>query len=211
MEILIVICLVSILAVGLIVYINPKNMIDRAWDQKRKQDISGFQKIAENIMDDKDRYPLPTEICYDRTNNYSCPICGKRATSPKKSTYFDSLPCDPASNYDYVYQVDDLTNPQWYRVYTRLTIDSDNAVSKVGCNRYSCGYAEIPPAPHKFVYNYYVESSAPKACPNLNRIFCWKNGCNVCLDAVTCQSQLYCDLEKGFYSDSNCMRMCSMP
>lgn len=211
MELLIAVSLITLLATGLLILINPKQIIDRAWDSKRKNDLSLVRKIVESTMDDKERYPLPTEICYTRTDQYSCYICGNQATSPKNTAYFDILPCDPLSSTNYVYQVDDLENPRWYRIYTRLSVLSDPDITGGNCPKSQCGFSSLLPTPPQFKYNLYLESGPPPFCPESSPVYCWKNGCNLCPSRDACKEEEYCETEKGIYKDSNCNQVCSLP
>ena len=91
----------------------------------------------------------------------TCHICGNESSSPPFSPYLSKLPCDPQHKQkQYLYEVvaapgytsgtlppnpDDAINPcpQWYRVYSDLSIQSDPSIEELGCQAGGCGIAPI--------------------------------------------------------------------
>ncbi|PIV38244.1 hypothetical protein COS31_00450, partial [Candidatus Roizmanbacteria bacterium CG02_land_8_20_14_3_00_36_15] len=128
MELLIVIGLIALIAVVTLVFFNPIVQINKAYDAKRKHDLSELQKAFEDYYNDKGCYPKVDEVCYDADTNlvniYSyfgswtnkkvisqvCHICGNEADPPQFSSfspYLSQLPCDPQhSKKQYLYNVE---------------------------------------------------------------------------------------------------------
>ncbi len=129
LEILITISILILLLAALFLVFNPKTQIDKANDGKRRTELSSLKKVLEDWYNDKNCYPMPSQICYDaavqRPDGSSvCHICGNQTTSPSFTPYLSRLPCDPRQPVNrYLYQIDDLTCPSYYRVYTFLTAD----------------------------------------------------------------------------------------
>jgi len=129
LEILVTITILILLLAALFFVFNPKTQINKANDGKRRTELSGLKKVLEDWYNDKNCYPMPSQICYDaavlRPDGSSvCHICGNQATSPSFTPYLSRLPCDPRQPVNkYLYQIDDLTCPSYYRVYTTLTTD----------------------------------------------------------------------------------------
>jgi len=162
LEILIVVSLLVILAVGLIIVFNPKTQIDKANDGKRKAELTSLNKLLEDWYNDHSCYPKPDEICYNAVlGETSCNICGNKPTSPNFSPYLESLPCDPqqSDSRDFFYEVNDVDCPSLYRIYTKLSNTNDPAITQLGCQN-GCGpYGNCN-------YNYGVTS------PNASVIYC---------------------------------------
>lgn len=217
MELLIVIGILAILIIVLIAILNPFQQIKKSQDAKRKQELSTIQKISEDFYNDKNCYPKPSEICFDfddvTTNpdgTSSCSICGTDPRSPASlKTYLSTLPCDPQhGTQDYLYQVDDIECPTWYKIYTKLSVPSDPGIVDVGCSS-GCG---IKP---DYSYSYGVTSpntSLEHTPYCTSTTFCKKNGvCNVCNppSLQNCQNPTSCDQSEGFSNnwcevDSEC-------
>lgn len=106
--------------------------IFKAQDGKRKADLHTLTNILEDFYNDSGCYPKPTEICYDPDGNEPCHICGKEADPMPNFR----LPCNPDHpEKKYLYEVENSTCPQWYRIYTELS----NPDESEGCIHGSCG------------------------------------------------------------------------
>ncbi len=140
LEILIVVSLLVILAVGMMVVFNPKTQIDKANDGKRKGESSSLNKVLEDWYNDHGCYPKPNEICYNAVaGQTTCNICGNESTSPDFSPYLNSLPCDPRQpTKKYLYMVDDEVCPSSYWIYLNLANKSDPLITQLGCQN-ACG------------------------------------------------------------------------
>jgi type II secretory pathway pseudopilin PulG len=210
MEFLIVIALIALLATALLILFNPKKQIEKAWDAKRKNQLSELKKVLEDWYNDKNCYPKPSEICFDSpTANNTCHICGNQSTSPSFSPYLSSLPCDPQSpKKDYLYQVDNLTCPNWYRVYADLSLsdylNNDPATEEVGCYNQSCG-----PSPN-YNYDYGISSPNIDLERSVNFSYCARTGCNICGSYQNCLNiwqtnpNLFCHQKKIIAPASYC-------
>lgn len=143
MELLIVITLLVLLGLAVLVLMNPKKQLEKAWDGKRKTELSTLRKVLEDWYNDKNCYPRPVEICYANTDELSCQICGNEPNSPNFTPYLPDLPCDTQHPIrDYLYQVDNLVCPSWYKIYTQLS----DAVS--GSYNYGVSSENVPLAPY---------------------------------------------------------------
>jgi len=159
MELLIVIAIIAILATIAIVLLNPMQQISKAQDGRRKNDLATFQKVLEDYYNDKGCYPRPNEVCYPNSQSgynpnvdTKCYICGNES-SPANfanfSPYMARLPCDPQHpTYKYLYQVENLTCPSWYRIYSELSALWSRESDSAGCGEGGCG---LPP---NYGYNY---------------------------------------------------------
>mgnify|MGYP005856828979 CR=1 FL=1 len=158
LESLIIIALLALILTAALVLFKPKKQIEKTWDGKRKNELGQLKKVLEDWYNDKNCYPKPQDICYDSPQaisdgTYSCHICGNESSSPSFSPYLSKLPCDPQQpTKRFLYQIDNLNCPSYYRIYTRLSFHQDPAVKEVGCQNF-CGPANEPQA-----YNYGVTS-----------------------------------------------------
>jgi len=199
MEILIIIGLVALLATVALVLLNPKNQIAKAWDAKRKSDLNTLRKVFEDYYNDHGCYPTPDKVCYNSPNivsgTYICNICGTEPTSPSFSPYLSKLPCDPQHpTYKYLYQVDSLSCPKWFRVYSVLSSVWSRETDDIGCGEGGCG---PPPA---YGYDYGVSS------PNISFqktpfFYCYlnTNSCGICSGSGG--DYYYC------YSNPSCVKI----
>lgn len=204
MELLIVITIIALLGTAAILLLNPQHQIEKAWDGRRKAELSSLRKVLEDWYGDKNCYPRPVEICYPSTaSGYNpsvdtkCYFCGSVSGSPQINPYLSQLPCDPRHpTKKYLYQVDDATCPSYYRIYDTLSDPTDPVIAEVGCVS-GCGPVSDPN------YNYGVSS------PNVGLERLSSN----CLTSGTCDS--YCNSIGGKhcvfpgpsydkFSDSNC-------
>jgi len=180
MELLIIVALIALLATAVLVFFNPKRMIEKSWDGKRKHELSQLKKVLEDWYNDKNCYPRPEEICYNSpTSNNTCHICGNHQNSPKLTLYLSSLSCDPQHpTKKYLYQVDNQTCPKWYRIYADLSssdyTNNDPQTEEVGCFFQGCG-----PGPN-YGYDYGVSSPNIDLERAVSFLYCSKTGCNGC-------------------------------
>jgi len=180
LEILIIVSLIVLLAVAAFILLNPKKQIEKAWDSKRKHELTQLKKVLEDWYNDKNCYPKPEEICYDSLDpNNTCHICGTHPNSPSLSPYLSTLFCDPQSpKKNYLYQVDNSACPKWYRIYTDLSLTdytvNDPQTEAVGCQSQGCG-----PAPN-YGYDYGVSSSNIDLERATSFYYCATTGCNAC-------------------------------
>jgi len=195
MEILIIVALISTLIVGGIALINPKKQIERAWDLKRKADLSAIQKILATYSNDHESYP-DSSICDDSAHrvgvNCLCHICNLK--NPTISPYVETALCDPQSpgrSYLYMY---DCTNPkpEWYQVCSILSYPD----GETAANSYNYSIA----SPNNQVTN------CLSMCPEDGTAgWCLKDGnCNRCSSIALCRLNNACDSPPMFFTDSAC-------
>lgn len=217
MELLIVVALIALIATAVLVLLNPWAQIAKGQDSKRKQELTQLNKVLEDWYNDKGCYPKPTDICYDPPTNVctppgvngplksqKCHICGNESSSPPFSPYLSRLPCDPRHKQkQYLYEVAPASSlncpqtiaaatnpcPQWYRVYSNLSNQSDPSIEGVGCQASGCGIA--PNYGYDFgvtspneklsktsVYYYYTSQFTCDQCQS-GYEDCKLSGCNV--------------------------------
>ena len=120
-ELLIVIAIIGILAVGLVLAINPFAQIQKANDAKRKSDLEQIQKALEQYYSDNNSYPLSTGA----SGNPPYSITGAPFGS-SWGTYMQIVPQDPTngtSGKTYAYST--TNGGQTYYLYTSLDYVSD--------------------------------------------------------------------------------------
>lgn len=237
LEIVIILAILVILATIGIALMNPVVQINKANDGRRKGELATMGRILEDFLNDKGRYPRPSEICYDAGNyipesgTTTCHMCGSNAASPNLAPYLGTLPCDPQTpKSNYIYEVNDEDEPTLYRIYSRLAITSDPLISQLGCQN-GCGPYGI------CQYNYGVSSSntgiqtctalAPTAsptptpvtvgpCSNYNPLYInvfqegqWK--CNICGTYAECKATypaLNYYIDQSGGINPDCTQMC---
>ena len=215
-ELMVVATLTAILIVVMLSVFDPIKQFQKSWDGKRISELDSLQKVLEDFYNDKNRFPLPENICFDtvsapRTDLYgktacSCQICGRSPQSPSFSPYLPSLPCDPQSSQkEYLYDYDCSTaSPGWYRIYTKLSLENNPAIIQVGCGG-GCG-----PSPD-LAYNYVVFSNTqPETirCSDYSRLW-QKDGfgdCNICKSPTGGD---ICNYNENTYYVTNCTKRCS--
>jgi len=228
LEILIVVALIAVLAAVAISLLNPLQQLYKTWNAKRKSDLSHLKKSFEDFYNDKNRYPRPSEVCYDllsleRVDNYgqlacSCHLCGHNSNSPSFSSYLSQLPCDPqSSSKEYLYDYDcrsNGANPQWFRVYSYFSgvaggLNEDSETLTLGCNYEGCG-----PDPD-YGYSYGVNSPNVDLERSIRYAFCSPSGCNACGDpshSTICFSYTlleFCHKKKLIYGNADlCILNC---
>ncbi len=198
MEILIIVTLIITIAVAVLILFNPKRQIEKGWDSKRKTELGQLRKILEDWYNDKNCYPRPNQICYDSVVNNTCHICGRVLTPTDFSPYLKTLPCDPQHpTKKYLYQVDNVTCPTWYRIYTTLSNPADPAINEVGCRQY-CGIGNYT----GFIYNYGISSPNTSLEKGPGRYACYGYGHG-------CTNIMYLNLNCfPTFSDPNCGQQC---
>jgi prepilin-type N-terminal cleavage/methylation domain-containing protein len=132
-EILIVVSILSIIAVGLIAAFQPSTQLAKARDARRKADLQKLKSPLEDYYNDNKCYP-----------DASLLVCSPgTAFQP----YKDKVPCDPETGKSYVYEKVDCNT---YRIYVKLENKSDTDIAAVGCSG-GCG-------PSPFDYNWGISS-----------------------------------------------------
>lgn len=192
-EVLIILAIVGLFLIT--AFLVFYKQIFKAQDSKRKSDLHELTNILEDFYNDNGCYPQPTEICYDsssegRDNNLLCHICGDEANPIPNFR----LPCNPDHpKKKYLYEVENSSCPQWYRIYTELSEHEDSGSCAYG----SCGVESDTGV--DIGYDYGVSS------PNVNlRHHTYLNGydpdtnaCNRCDTVENCENLL----ERGEYTD----------
>ncbi len=122
-ELIIVIAIVAVLTAMVLLLVNPKKQMEKAWDAQRKHDLTMMQKTFEDYYNDKDGYPDPDELCVDAVVSNgavcSCHICG--LVSNNFSQYLPKLHCDPEyPRHRYLFQFSCTGDRQWYRLCSHL-------------------------------------------------------------------------------------------
>lgn len=167
MEIMIVVAILIALTTALLFSLNPWGQINKSQDSKRKRELSELNKAFEDFYNDKGCYPKPDEVCYPPNGATTCNICGNESASPSFAPYLSNLPCDPQHlKKEYRYQVDNITCPSSYKIFTKLSNTLDPIITIIGCDN-GCG-----PSPD-FSYNYTITSPNTDvgANPNICSLF----------------------------------------
>ncbi len=201
-ELLIIVALIVILALVILMTLNPKKQIEKNQDAKRKTELTQLSKVLEDYYNDKNCYPKPEDICYDQAtqevnNTYTCHICGNETTSPDFKPYLQVLPCDPQQPIKkYLYQVDDLDCPSWYKIYARLSNLADPIIEEKNLQNcfynfgvsstntsLDCNYQEIAsPTPHP------TSSQTQGYCSQYSSLYVLSNNvCNICGSYQQCK------------------------
>ncbi|HOX96667.1 MAG TPA: prepilin-type N-terminal cleavage/methylation domain-containing protein [Candidatus Woesebacteria bacterium] len=93
-ELLVVISILVIIGLMILIGVNPLAQIHKAYDARRKADISRIQKGMESYYADHENYPsFPIK---DADDHFTYP-CGSDVLSP----YVESMPCDPTTKRSY--------------------------------------------------------------------------------------------------------------
>ncbi|MDH7475904.1 MAG: prepilin-type N-terminal cleavage/methylation domain-containing protein [Microgenomates group bacterium] len=158
-ELLIVVTLIVLLAAASLSLLNPVKQLKKAWDSRRKADLSTMQKAFEDFYNDKNHYPLASDVCYgpnviNENGVCSCFICGWEKDTPDFSPYLRKLPCDPQHPQKaYYYQYDcSVTFPNWFKICTFLNELPASTVYNYGVaspnvNADSCLTVSLPQQP----------------------------------------------------------------
>ncbi len=196
-EVLLVTTIIMVVGIAFIVLLSPKTTIEKAFDAKRKHELKEVQKAFESFYNDKVSYPRPDEVCFDSpqqmvNGTYICHLCGKKLSNPTFQPYLPILPCDPESPAkEYVYQVDNLSKPSWYRVYAQFSNSNDPQAQNSECK------GNCSPGDGK-TYSYTVSSPNAFTGKKTDRYACYQGGCTFCcyggLDE--CEPEYRCDQDK---------------
>lgn len=180
-EVLIVVALLALAVTFMLAFLNPFEQFKKARDKTRKSDLHNMEVAFEDYYNDKGCYPPADQVCYDSLDaqDNTCHICGSESGDTDTGI---SLPCDPAyPDKEYLYHPEESDCPQWYRIYTKLAREREDAqAEEVGCWYGLCG---IHP---DYGYSYGVSS------PNVDlenpeiQIYCYYGvgGCSSCGDTV---------------------------
>jgi len=206
MEILIVITIIVLLAVVGLVILNPWTQIAKGQDARRKTELTQLNKIFEDFYNDKNCYPKPDEVCYNSLSPTTCNICGNQSPIRDFSPYLSRLPCDPRQpTKKYLYQVDSVSCPTWYRIYADLSlsdyVNNDPSTEEVGCYGQSCG-----PAPN-YGYDYGVSSPNIDLEKAVSFAYCATSGCNACGSYQDCLNKdisFFCQETRRIMSAAYC-------
>jgi hypothetical protein len=118
--------IVSIIGIiGPISYVGVSSYFTQARDYHRKKDLKDLEVVMEYYYDAASAYPP------------SIPDCGEPLMYNNK-VILDSFPCDQKTNEPYMYITDELTQYQWYKIYTHLERDADQSIPIIGCTE-GCG------------------------------------------------------------------------
>ncbi|MFH0749939.1 MAG: hypothetical protein V1917_03460 [Candidatus Gottesmanbacteria bacterium] len=134
-EILLVVTIIGIIAPT--AYLGVSSYFAQAHDFQRKKDLKDLEVVMEYYYDAATAYPS------------AIPACGKPLMYNDK-VILDSFPCDPTTNEPYTYLTDELTQYQWYKIYTHLERNADQSIPLIGCSD-GCG--------PECAYNFGVASS----------------------------------------------------
>ena len=204
MEVLITVTIITVLAAGVIILINPVTTIQRGVDSARKKNLDDAKKMLEEYVTDTGCYPQPTQICSDTPSpsDSTCHICTKGQASP--FSYFTKDICDPkhGGTKDYLYQPETIyqakdvphgipasgfipaTCPKWFRIYSVLDSPYNAADDVWGCKKGGCG---VPPV---YGYSYLVASpGAPNDDSATSNWWCHvqiDDKCHQCTPYETC-------------------------
>lgn len=114
-EVIIVVVFLAMLAVIVLLTLNPVKQMNKSRDARRKADLQKLKNPLEDYYNDRK--------CYPSSLNQLVP------------DYIGVVPTDPATKEPYTYSVTDCNK---YRVYARLEYEQDPEIAKVGCQS-GCG------------------------------------------------------------------------
>lgn len=119
-ELLLVITIIAILAMIVLLGINPKRQINRSFDAVRKKDLNNLKIAFEDYNGDHSCYP-PAGIL---------DVCDGEQLKP----YMEKIPCDPQTKEKYLYVPEEGNVCSGYRVLTGLRNKADPYIEQVGCS-----------------------------------------------------------------------------
>ena len=117
-EVLIVITIIALIALAVLFTFGGQ--MEKGRDARRKSDLHAVKTAFEEYYSDYECYP-PAEIL---------DTCGGSELSP----YLDEIPCDPKTLAKYYYAPEGSLCPSYYRVFSSLERETDEAISALGCN-----------------------------------------------------------------------------
>lgn len=128
-ELVIVMAVIATLFGVFIMLFDPAKQLNRTRDATRQHDLYAIQSALDTYFSDKNCYPL--------------------TLNSLATTYLRSIPKDPITKVDYVYQIESTGNncPQWVVLYAKLSSPPSTCQLASTCrpNNFSAGnYACIP-------------------------------------------------------------------
>jgi prepilin-type N-terminal cleavage/methylation domain-containing protein len=239
-EILIVVMIIAILAVIALMLSNPTRQRQKLYDVKRKRDLNQLKGLYALFYDQHSRYPTGEELCYDTPTvsgaTCTCHICGVERDNKVFGQQLQTLYCDPEhpkSTYVYQYACGDY--PDWYKIYTHLSIDDS---AQLPAQDVTCRYG-VSSKPNAFLEPYSDQcggqnqgssggnggggggggTPVPTAAPSPTPVscpsdpvpkYCKLGGvCNICGLLANCQQPSSCDQPTQLYSNSLCTNSCN--
>lgn len=188
MELLVVIGILVILAIMILLILNPMTQIRKTHDGKRKADLAKLKTVFEDYYNDHNCYPNDLgELAPD---------------------YISQVPTDPSTHDFYEYSRPDCDT---YRIYAKLEYEEDLAIAEVGCES-GCGPGGGTEG-GTCTYNYGacspnadLENCAPCTYG------CQPGGGGVCNSLIRCNGDTTdnCwECPGGWFCDANCEENCS--
>ncbi len=127
-EIIVVMAILAILATLMVGIINPKMLVGRANDSRRKKDMSRIKVAFEEYFNDTGCYPS-MELLAELSSGNSC------GTEVFDKWGINSWPCDPVSRNPYLIFVgrdgmvdNEMNCPDWYKIYAKLEDEKDKDI-----------------------------------------------------------------------------------
>jgi len=117
-------------------FIVAPAILAKARDSKRKADLERIKIALYDYFFTVGYFPSSLPACH-------------ATLEAEGETFLGNFPCAPR-NTPYVYQKEEIDQPQWFKVLTNLENEKDQSIDKVGC-RFGCG--------PECQYNYAVASS----------------------------------------------------
>jgi general secretion pathway protein G len=117
-ELILVIGIIGIFAVGIIAVMDPVGQVKRSNDAKRKSDLAQLQRGLELYYQDKGAYPSSSPDFRVQTvsGNVTTTLDWGNSFAP----YMNTLPKDPVLTHRYVYYSPPSSNGQTYYIYANL-------------------------------------------------------------------------------------------
>lgn len=132
--------ILSTLAIGAIVALNPLAQFQKASDVRRKSDLSQIQKALESYYQDNGKYP-DSSLSYRIT----VPVAGGGTTTidwgQQWSPYMNPLPKDPTASKNYVYY---SIGGQSYYLYASLDRGAEDPQSCPNLKNYNWECKNVP-------------------------------------------------------------------
>lgn len=179
-ELLIALAIMAIFSGTALMGVAPQ--LQKARDTKVKEDFIQVRNALTQYYDDVGCFPQ------------SIPTCGQ-SFSRNNFVYFNKFPCDWFGN-EYVYQPEEITCPQSYRLLTNLENTKDKSIDMVGC-RYGCG--------NQCLYNYGIASTNVK----LNQGCVQEFACSPSGECVVFSDPQASRCPATFDNDPTCSNQCS--
>jgi len=224
-EILVVVALIAILAMMTLMIINPSKQRGKLYDVKRKRDLNQLKGVYELFYAKNLRFPKGEEVCYDSpvpsgAGACSCHVCGLEQDVGTFRDVLQVLYCDPEhSRKTYVYEYDCTDNPDWFKMYAKLSAnDSSGSSCSYGVTNRpdeflepypnTCGTGE--PSGGGGNGNGGPTPTPPPACPvDPAPKYCRLGGiCNICGSLSNCLLPSSCDQPTVLFNDSLCTNKC---